>query len=320
MELNVDTITFGKYKNKTLKDMLKDRKYCKWFLDQSDFKTKYEYIYNKVKEFEPRIYFLPIKEIMDDEKTSFIDRYLYFNLTPVDKISINLTDNEKICYSFYLTTIDNLKNKILERIENKEENLYDIKAPVKWLQKFETETGLKRDEFKEFINSHELPNIPYIIEDIKKEGGIVYNGANSFMIAKKRSEEQEKYWEIFLKDIYGEDISIQYYYKRGENVCMFDFINISTNTLYECKLNIKDFNDGQYNKYLLTLGNFKILYLIDRDCVIDIDKKVLYTLDDIKYAYYRSQIPLLKNMNKFEEMIMNFDIIKIDIEEIKKYV
>ena len=29
MELNVDTITFGKYKNKNLKEMLKDRKYCK---------------------------------------------------------------------------------------------------------------------------------------------------------------------------------------------------------------------------------------------------------------------------------------------------
>ena len=317
--LNVDTITFGKYKNKTLKEMLKDRKYCKWFLDQTDFKTKYPYIYNKVKEFEPRLYFLPTVEIMDSEKTSFIDNYIYFNLTTLDKIAINLTENEKVCYSFYLDTIVDLKNKILERVENEDVNAYDIKAPVKWLQKFESETGLKRDEFKEFINSYELPNIPYIIEDIKKEGGIVYNGANSFMIAKKRSEEQEKYWEDFLKDMYGEDISVQYYYKNGEQTCMFDFINISTNTLYECKLNIKDFNDNQYNKYLLILGNFRILYLIDRDCVVDIEKKSLYVLDDIKYAYYRSQIPLLKNMNKFEEMIMDFEIVKVNVEEIKKY-
>ena len=85
------------------------------------------------------------------------------------------------------------------------------------------------------------------------------------------------------------------------------------------KLNIKDFNDNQYNKYLLILGNFRILYLIDRDCVVDIEKKSLYVLDDIKYAYYRSQIPLLKNMNKFEEMIMDFEIVKVNVEEIKKY-
>ena len=50
MELNIDTITFGKYKNKNLKVMLKDRKYCKWFLEQPELKNKYEYLYNKVKE------------------------------------------------------------------------------------------------------------------------------------------------------------------------------------------------------------------------------------------------------------------------------
>jgi len=314
--LSIDTITFGKYKNKTLKDMLKDRKYCKWFLNEIEFKNKYEYLYNKVKEFEPRIYFLPIVETMDSEKTSFIDNYIYFNLTPLDKISLNLTENEKKCYTFYLDTISNLKQKIIERIENEDKNPYDIKAPVKWLQKFESESGIKREEFKEFINSYELPNIPYIIEDIKKEGGIVYNGANSFNIAKKRSEEQEKYWENFLKHIYGEDICVQYKYEK----CIFDFINISTNTLYECKLNIKDFNEEQYNKYLLTLGTYRILYLIDKDCIIDIEKKTLLTTDDIKYAYNRSQIPLLKNINKFQEMIMDFEICKIDLNEFKKYI
>ena len=49
MELNIDTITFGRYKNKILKEMLKDRKYCRWFLSEPEFKIKYEYIYNKVK-------------------------------------------------------------------------------------------------------------------------------------------------------------------------------------------------------------------------------------------------------------------------------
>ena len=129
-------------------------------------KTKYEYIYNKVKEYQPRIYFLP-PDIIETE--SFIERYLYFNLTPVDKLALNLSEDEKKCYTFYLQMIDVLKQKITERISESKENPYDIKAPVKWLQKFETETGLKREDFKDFINSYDLPNLPYIIEYCKSE-------------------------------------------------------------------------------------------------------------------------------------------------------
>lgn len=312
MDLNVDTITFGKYKNKTLKDMLKDRKYCKWFLEQPELKIKYEYIYNKVKEFEPRIYFLPVIELLEDD--NFIDRYIYFNLTSVDNIALNLTENEKKCYAFYLILIEELKNKILDRIEENCENPYDIKAPTKWLQRFEEETSLKRDEFKEFINTYELPNIPYIIEDIKKEGGLVYNGANSFNIAKKRSQEQEKFWGEILKNKYGEDVGVQYTYEN----CIFDFINIPINVLYECKLNIKDFNEAQYQKYLLILDKYKILYLIDNDCIIDIEKKIIYTLDDIKYLLYQSKIPLLKTTNKFIDMIIDFEVCKI--ENLSEYI
>jgi hypothetical protein len=302
MELNVDTLTFGKYKNKTLKEMLRDRKYCKWFLGEPDFKIKYEYIYNKVKEYDPKIYFLPIRELIESD--IFIEKYTYFNLTPLDKVALNLTENEKKCYSFYLKMIDELKQKIIDRLDECMENPYDIKAPVKWLQKFESDTSLTREEFKEFINSYELPNIPYIIEDIKKEGGIIYNGANSFNIAKKRSGEQEKFWEALLKTKYGEDIGVQYQYEN----CIFDFINIPSNTLYECKLNIKDFNTEQYNKYLLILDKYKIFYLIDRDCVIDIGKQTIYTLDMDKYLLYQSKIPMLKKINKFDEMILNFKI------------
>lgn len=301
MELHIDTLTFGKYKNKTLKEMLKDRKYCKWFINEPDFKTKYEYIYNKVKEFEPRIYFLPPDII---ESNEFIERYIYFNLTPVDKLSLNLSENEKKCYSFYLQMIHELKEKIMERLNDGKENPYDIKAPIKWLQRFETDTGLNRDEFKEFINSYDLPNIPYIIEDIKKEGGIVYNGANSFNIAKSRSKDQEIFWEYILKQKYGEDLGVQYQYEK----CIFDFINISSNTLYECKLNIKDFSEDQYNKYLLTLNKYKILYLIDRDCVINIDLKTVYTTDPLKYMLYQSKIPLLKNPSKFDELLADFEV------------
>ena len=307
MELNIDTITFGKYKNKTLKDMLKDRKYCKWFLNEPELKTKYEYIYNKVKEYEPRIYFLPIQELIDSD--NFLDKYIYFNLTPIDKLALNLTDNEKKCYKFYLQTIDELKQKILDRIEDAKENPYDIKAPVKWLQKFENDYGLKREEFKEFINSYELPNIPYIIEDIKKEGGIVYKGANSFNIAKERSNEQEKFWGNILKEKYGEDIGVQYKYEN----CIFDFLNISSNTIYECKLNIKDFNEEQYKKYLLILNKYKILYLIDKDCIIDIDNKTIYTLNTEKYLIYISKIPLMQKPNKFDEIIVDFKIKEIKV-------
>ena len=307
MELNIDTITFGKYKNKTLKDMLKDRKYCKWFLNEPEFKTKYEYIYNKVKEYEPRIYFLPIQELIDSG--DFLDRYIYFNLTPIDKLAVNLTDNEKKCYKFYLSTIAQLKQKIIDRIEDAQENPYDIKAPTKWLQKFESYYNLKREEFKEFINTYDLPNIPYIIEDIKKEGGIVYNGANSFNIAKERSGEQEKFWEKILKEKYGEDIGVQYKYEN----CIFDFLNISANTIYECKLNIKDFSEDQYKKYLLVLNKYKIIYLIDRDCIIDINNKVIYTLDTVKYKTYISKIPLMQKISQFDEVIVDFKIKEIKV-------
>jgi hypothetical protein len=305
MELNIDTITFGKYKNKTLKEMLKDRKYCKWFLSEPEFKTKYEYIYNKVKEYEPRIYFLPIQELIDSD--NFLDKYIYFNLTSLDKLALNLTDNEKKCYKFYLKTINELKQKILDRIEDAKENPYDIKAPTKWLQKFESDYGLKREEFKEFINSYDLPNLPYIIEDIKKEGGIVYKGANSFNIAKERSNEQEKFWGKLLKEKYGEDIGVQYKYEN----CIFDFLNITTNTIYECKLNIKDFNEEQYKKYLIILNKYKIIYLIDRDCIIDIDNKIIYTLDMEKYMLYISKIPLMQKPNKFDEIIVDFKVKEI---------
>ena len=312
MELNIDTITFGKYKNKNLKEMLKDRKYCKWFLEQEELKTKYEYLYNKVKEYEPKIYFLPIEELIQDD--SFIERYIYFNLTHIDNLGINLTDDEKKCYLFYLDLIKDLKQKILDRIDESRENPYDIKAPTKWLQKFESETGIKRDSFKEFINSYELPNIPYIIEDIKKEGGLVYNGANSFTIAKERSKEQEKFWETILKEKYGEDLGIQYKYEN----CIFDFLNISENTIYECKLNIKDFNTEQYNKYLLILGKYKILYLIDNDCIINIDESTIYTTNLTKYLLYQAKIHILKKSNPFNEMIINFEV--KEINELKHYI
>lgn len=301
-ELNINTITFGKYKNKTIEDILKDRKYCKWLLDQEWFKINYEYLYNRVKEFNPKEYFIIKKEGKD-----FFETYPYFNLLPTDKIVLELTDIEKKCYEFYLCSIEELKQKILKRINESQNNFFDIKAPTKWLQKFEQNYGIKRDDFKEFINSYDLPNITSIVEDIKKEGGLVYKGAKSFLIAKENSEIQEKFWENILKNKYGEDIGNQFKYQN----CIFDFINIPLNTIYECKIGLKDFNEDQYIKYLTVLNKYKIIYLIANDCVIDMNNKIMYTTDLYKYLLYQIDITFISKSTKFDEIIENCEIIEI---------
>jgi hypothetical protein len=303
-DLSINTITFGKYKDKTLDDILKDRNYCKWLLEQEWFQTNYEYLYNRVKEYDPKIYFF----INIDPNKSFIDRYQYFNLNPLEKLDINLSDDEKKCYNFYLNTILELKNKIIDRMINCDDNPFDIKAPTKWLQNFEKETGVKRDIFKDFIHSYDLPNITTIIEDIKKEGGIEYKGAKSFIIAKKNSESQEKYWEQILKEKYGEDIGTQFKYEN----CIFDFINIKSNTIYECKIGLKDFNEEQYKKYLLTLNKYKIVYLISNDCIIDINTKNIYTLNSTKYLLYQANIFGMSKPSKFDILISDFNIIQVE--------
>jgi hypothetical protein len=90
-------------------------------------------------------------------------------------------------------------------------------------------------------------------------------------------------------------------------------LNISANTIYECKLNIKDFSEDQYKKYLLVLNKYKIIYLIDRDCIIDINNKVMYTLDTVKYKTYISKIPLMQKISQFDEVIVDFKIKEIKV-------
>ena len=296
MSLNSDTITFGKYKNGTLNQVLKDRSYCVWLLQQEWFKNNYEYLHNRVQEYEPLVYFF---QKTQDDAVEFIDRYQFFYLNPVDQITLLLTEDEKKCYSYYIKMVTELKSKIQERLNT--DNPYDIKAPCKWLQRFEKDNSLNRSVFKEFINSFELPNIPYLIERIKKEGGIEYKGAQSFNIAKKRSLEQEAYWEKILKEKYGEDLGTQFKYEK----CIFDFLNISTNTIFECKLSLKDFNTDQHNKYLLTLGKYRIIYLIGYDCVINIKQKVILTSDVDKYM-------TTNKLTEFDELIKEFDIVEVE--------
>ena len=308
--LSTETITFGKYKNGMLNQILKDRSYCEWLKKQEWFFTNYEYLYNRVKEYDPLDYFIIPMSTCEDMKEliTFLESYKYFRLIPIEELKLptgDLTEDEKKCYSFYLKTIEDLKKKILDRQFT--ENKYDIKAPVKWLQIFEKETELKRSVFKSFINSYGLPNITYIVEDIKKEGGIEYKGAQSFIIAKKRSEEQEAFWENILKERYGESLGTQFQYEN----CIFDFINISTNTIFECKLAIKDWNEKQHKKYMLTLNKYRIIYLIGYDSIINMEKGEIYTLEKDKYEKYLLHISSMKKASKFDKFIEKFKIFEI---------
>ena len=313
--LSIETITFGKYKNGTLNQILKDRSYCDWLLKQEWFLTNYEYLYNRVKEYNPVDYFISNDTNKLNEPITFMESYKYFRLIPVDELKLpigDLTEDEKKCYAFYIKTIEELKKKIVARVFT--ENKYDIKAPVKWLQTFEKDTELNRSVFKTFIDSYGLPNITYIVEDIKKEGGIEYKGAQSFIIAKKRSEDQEAFWGKILKERYGENLGTQFQYEN----CIFDFLNITTNTIFECKLGIKDWNENQHKKYMVTTeGKYRIIYLIGYDCVINMEAKEIYVLvSSIEiYKKYLRHIPTMKNPSKFDKFIENFNI--IDIAELK---
>lgn len=303
-ELKQDTFTFGKYKGKKLQDVLRDRKYCEWLVEQDWFLNNYEYLYNRVSQYNPKLYFF---NKYTGESDDFLLRFKYFNLTPVDDLKLILTEKDTKCYIYYLSMINGLRDNIKLLRCKGDPNPYNIKAPVKWLQRFEADTGLLRSDFKDFIDAHELPNIPYIIEDIKKEGGIEYKGAKSFTIAKKRSKDQEEYWEGILKEQYGEDVGTQYKYKN----CVFDFINIKTNTIFECKLGMKDFNEEQHRKYLVALEDYRIVYLIGYDCVVHMEKKSIYTTDHDKYISYQYHIPVMNRPSKFDELIVDYQVKKV---------
>jgi len=312
--LTENDITFGKYKDLTLTELLKDREYCSWLLKQEWFQRQYEYLYNRVKMYIPVDFFVKPKALIweDLNKENFLEYYKYFNLYGLEELKISLSDTDKVCYNFYISMIENLKDKI---VNNKYVNRFDIKAPISWLSKFEKNTGLSRDVFKEFLKANDLQNIPYIVEDIKKMGGIEYNGARSFLIAKEKSLSQEKYWEGILKDVFGEDISVQYKLEKF----FFDFIHVKSHTLYECKLGLKDFNIDQHNKYMMTekLPYASLVYLIGRDCIINIKNKTIYTTNVVEYSNYISKIDTNKKATQFDNLIKSFDI--KDIVDVRDY-
>ena len=285
--LTNESITFGKYKGKTLGHVLKDRGYCDWLKEQDWFQESYEYLYNRICEYDPRSYFLNSSL---DNCTNFLSDYEFFNLRDADDVELPLTSSEKMCYIYYIKIILELRDQVFRRMENEEENPYDIKAPTKWLQRFEKNYGIPRAEFKEFLASYDLINIPYIVKRIKEEGGLQYRGAESFLIAKARSVDQEKWWEEVLKGRYGESLTVQHTYKR----CIFDFLNIDTQTIFECKLGLKDFCDDQHKKYKLALEKYRIIYLIAKDCVVDMEQKKIFTTVPDVYSTYLIAIPGLK--------------------------
>lgn len=307
--LTNESITFGKYKGKTLGHVLKDRGYCDWLKDQDWFRDSYEYLYNRICEYDPRSYFLTSSggDIVD-----FLSDYEFFNLRPVDDIELPLTSSEKSCYTYYIRVVLGLRDEVYRRMENEEENPYDIKAPTKWLQKFEKDYGIPRSEFKEFLASYDLINIPYIVKRIKEEGGLQYKGADSFLIAKARSVDQEKWWEDILKSRYGESLTVQHIYKR----CIFDFLNIDTQTIFECKLGLKDFCNEQHRKYKLALEKYRIIYLISKDCVIDMEQKKIFTTDPGEYDTYLISIPGLKKPSYLDILMLEEEFSVVEVASV----
>jgi hypothetical protein len=304
--LTNELITFGKYKNKNLSVVLRDRAYCNWLLNQEWFKENYEYLYNRVYNYKPQTYFLPSE---NNDSANFLDNYKYFNLTPLSELDILLSDCDKCCYEYYLFIINDIINRILIRMENEEENPYDIKAPVNWLKKFEEDYKISREDFKDFLQAYELNNIPYIIEDIKKQGGIDYKGAKSFKIAKARSEAQEEWWsDIILKEKYGERLGSQFKYEN----CIFDMIVIDEKIIFECKLGLKDLNDTQYIKYKKALEEYRIIYLIGYDAVMVMEKQCIYCLEPDIYIKYLVNLTKKNKLTKFDELIKSFKIEKIE--------
>jgi hypothetical protein len=303
--LTIDSITFGKYNNQHVSAMLKDRSYCEWLLQQDWFQKNYEYLYNKVNSYDPKDYFLQIKVV---NGTTFIENYKYFNLVTLENLKLPLNQSEKICYTYYLDILQNIKDSIYTRLENEEDNPYDIKTPQNWLQEFEKTYAIPRIEFKNFLNAYELPNITTIIEEIKKEGGIEYKGAKSFIIAKQKSLEQETWWENVLKNKMGEDIGTQFKYKN----CIFDFVNINKNIIYECKLGLKDFLDSQHKKYQLALDKYCIIYLISRDCIINMNTKTIKSTNKQVYLDYISNIASIKKPSYLDLLLPEFTVIEVE--------
>lgn len=297
--LTTDLIPFGKYKGLTLTELLKDRKYCRWLLDQDWFNEKYSQLAHRINTYNPLDYFLHTNTMQYYSTSSqeFVASYPWFKLAAPSQIK-HLTDRELQAYRYYYQLIMQFRDTILKT------DSCNIKAPKKWLQKFENETGISRNTLKKVLASNDLPNVTKILEDIKKVAGINYKGHKSYKIAKDKSLEQEQFWAETLRHMYGHELGTQFQYEH----CIFDFIHIESKTLYECKLGYKDLSIEQFNKYVNTLKNYRLIYLIGYDCIIDISNQKVHTTDPIKYS---RALAKYATQNSLTEAITEFEIVTI---------
>jgi len=318
--LTKTTFPIGKYRGSDLSVVLRDRNYCKWLLtSHSDFETKYEYLYNRISEYNP------LSELVAEVVPTggFVDDYSMFNLKDISEVTLSLTPSDITCFQWYKGVLANLKTSILERIENEHPNPYAIKAPIALKKKFSNDTGLDPSVLDEMTKAYDLPNIiSVVMKDIKREAGIDYSGGSAFKIAKARSEHQEAFWETMLKLMYGESVDVQY---EGVDKCIFDFINIESQTVFECKLGFSEFNVEQFKKYNSALKCYSIVYIVGNndtdirsnhhnDYIVDMVNKAIYVLgtQQADLETYILNIVNMKNPSYLDELITEFKVIGVD--------
>lgn len=243
-------VPFGKYKDKDVQTLLRDRGYCVWFLTQEKLCERYSSLRERIVEAE-----IVFRACLRGEGEP------PFDLIDPSSTPIFLTDQEKVMYAYYYSLSMKLKDEMEKSVYTG--TPYLIKTPKNWLQTFEAQTGLKREDFKSFLASFDLDNITTIVEKVRAMGGMKYNGAKSYIIAKERSVAQEKWWEKKLRETYGNTVNAQYTLQSDAcDTCTFDFVDHTRKIVWECKLGVKDFVASQYEKYVALLPDYKIIYLI----------------------------------------------------------
>ena len=60
------------------------------------------------------------------------------------------------------------------------------------------------------------------------------------------------------------------------------------------------------------MKEYKIFYLISNDCLIDTNEKKIFTTDIRKYFLYQTNIPLLTKPSKFDEIILDYELVFVD--------
>ena len=346
MSLTKSLITFGKYKGRDLRDLLRDPPYCEWLLEQPWFREQYEGLCNRIESYDPTARFFPVdrtdeKNALVPLKTSvreFLDNYKFFHLAPPEEVEPALSSVDETCYRFYLTLMSDLAARTAATEDSEKIPPFAIKAPTRWLKRFETEEKMPRTAFKEFLQSSQLPNITTVVEEIKRMGGIEYKGAKAFLIARDRSRKQEAFWEKLLKSKYGDEIGVQYKFEgvipeakehaQDESIpsaapgtavsCFFDFVHIESGTLYECKLGLKDFCPEQYGKYR-NVTDFDVVYLVAEDCIVDMTTETLWTTNVPLYTAYVAAVPDLRAPSWLDDMLCTYAIREVAGEGLIDY-